>query len=220
MLAFRVIRPGMEYDYAEGERERAAAAGLDCALCLAPLVSPLVHGPCGTMCCRPCFSTCPHCHCDVQPEELAQVVPRMVNVHLASLRVHCPSCHTVLKRGALEEHAQTCAAPCPRGCGSSVTPAERGAHEAVCGAVEERCPAFGCTAAPMPRLRLAEHSRACPFVAVAPAFDALLATLKELEARLDALESRARRKKKPDPDALASKAVLAERRGQPSTDSH
>ncbi len=171
----------------EGECLRAELAGLTCPGCALPLVAPLVHGPCTNMICKSCLAgriTCPHCQGILVPGDLSLWVPRVVNDQLDGLKVHCPTCAAVVRRAALDAHVLACPLPCPRKCGQLVAPAERAAHEHVCGSVEERCAAYGCAAAPMSRHLLPEHRAHCPFAVIEPAFGALLARLESMEAAL------------------------------------
>jgi len=188
------------YEYAEGEKARAEAMGLLCIACKEPLVVPLIHGPCGLMCCRRCLGpSCPQCS---SPGEWTFLAARVFNELLDGLKVHCPSCPATVRRVAFKDHVQTCpvraspptpfssprVAACARGCGQDVAPAQRLAHEAECGAVEVPCGAFGCNAHVTRRLR-AEHRGNCQFVVVGPAFDLLQAETRECRLEVQVLHA-------------------------------
>lgn len=224
----------MQYVYAEGEKERAEAAGLTCPTCVSPLVNPLIHGPCGLMSCRECLTTvsqCLHCRGTVAPGELIPLTAGPRRLQLDALLVVCAACQTTVKRSLLGEHAQECpigpqpplspsdSVACPLNCGEKILPAGRLAHDLVCTAVLEECTAYGCEER-VPRRQLEQHRKTCPFVAVAPAFVRLLArleeqaaTVRELSHRLDAAAAAGGRRKGAT-QTLASRDVIRERHSQ------
>jgi hypothetical protein len=144
------------------------------------------------MACKACFARdvcCPDCHGELRAADLTVTVVRLVTTRLGALQVHCPTCQALVPRAGLATHVADCPRPCERGCGAQVKPAQAEEHDAVCGAIEAACTTFGCTAK-VARSALATHQAQCPFVAVEPAFRALLAGLALAEDEREQLEQR------------------------------
>lgn len=194
--------------YADDECAKARHDGLICVACNQPLVEPQAHIPCLTMACKACFAQvthCPYCESGLRPCDMTVVV-RLITARLDALRVHCPTCNALVSRGELAAHVADCPHPCARGCGAHVKPADSDAHDAVCGAHEETCTAFGCHAA-VRRSELGAHRDHCLMVKVEPALREMQAVatervwreIAELSVRITQLESRVSRKRSRPP---------------------
>ena len=97
-------------EYSEDDLSLCERDDLQCALCLFPLVEPVLHIKCRVMFCALCVQKLKSCPICTEPlaSALSSIIPRAVTNRLNALTVRCLNCSAKMERGSHSRHLEVC----------------------------------------------------------------------------------------------------------------